>query len=237
MNTQALEELGLSQGEIKVYLALLKLGDVKVGEVIENSGMASSAVHNSINALVEKGLISYIKRGKIKHYKAINPKHLIDFLEIKKEKLISIIPELESTQKSSDDRQEAEIFEGKKGVISMLNILIENVSKRDKYLYFSLNINQFNEDIQEFFSRYDAKRQEKGIIVQGLASEEVKKHMKIRKNIKMKFTKLPIPEGIAIVDDKVAIFSWGEKPVGYLIESKQISEMYANLFYRILDSK
>ncbi|MBW3003756.1 helix-turn-helix domain-containing protein, partial [Candidatus Woesearchaeota archaeon] len=45
MDTTILEDLGLSSGEIKVYLALLELGSTKVGRVIEKTGMASSAVH------------------------------------------------------------------------------------------------------------------------------------------------------------------------------------------------
>ena len=65
MDTTTFENLGLSQGEIKIYLTLLELGSTKVGLIIEKSNMASSAVHNSLNALLDKGFISYIKKGKI----------------------------------------------------------------------------------------------------------------------------------------------------------------------------
>jgi HTH-type transcriptional regulator, sugar sensing transcriptional regulator len=230
METEALEELGLSQGEVKTYLSLLELGEVKVGAIIENSRMASSAVHNSLNILIEKGLASYIKKGKIKFYKAVKPKQLLDFIELKKEKLQAIIPELEAKQTTSKQKQEAEIFEGSKGIISMLNDLIEDGKKGDKYLYFSLNVDQYNEEIQEFFSRHDMKRKEKELTVLGLGAKKVKQFMGKRRYINMKFTNMPIPEGIAICNDKVAIFSWEEKPVGYLIKSKQVSEMYTKLF-------
>ena len=105
--------------------------------------------------------------------------------------------------------------------------------KGDRYLYFSLDIAQFNKEIQDFFSRYDAKRKEKGIVVLGLSNKKIKEFMKERYYINMRFTDIPIPEGIAICKDKVAIFSWGEKPIGYLITSKQISEMYTRLFDNI----
>lgn len=235
MDTKALEEIGFTNGEINTYLALLELGEVKVGAIIERSMMASSAVHNSLNTLLEKGAISYIKKGKIKFYKPIKPKQLLDLIDLKKEKLISIIPELELKQNLSQNKQEAEIFEGSNGVVSMLNILIEDMKKGDKYLYFSLNTRDLNEEIQEFFSRYDMKRKERGIVVLGLAPKEVKKFMKSRKHIQMRFTKLPIPEGIAICKNRIGIFSWGKTPVGYLIKSKQVSEMYTNLFFKIWD--
>ena len=112
MDTEALAELGLSQGEVKVYISLLELGEVKVGAIIEKSAMASSAVHNALNILIEKGLISYIKRGKIKFYQAIKPKQLLDFIQLKKEKLQAIIHQLEARQSFKEENQDAEIFEG-----------------------------------------------------------------------------------------------------------------------------
>jgi len=98
MDISILEDLGLSKGEIKVYLSLLEQGSTKVGSLIEKTRMASSAVHNSLNTLVDKGLVSYIKRGKIRFYKAVPPKQLISFVEDKKRKLQTILPELEKKQ-------------------------------------------------------------------------------------------------------------------------------------------
>ena len=122
MDASILEDLGLSKGEIKVYLTLLELGTTKVDQIIEKSGMASSAVHNSINTLIDKGLISYIKKGKIKFYQAVPPKQLIDFIEEKKKKVLEILPELEMKQKLAKEKQETEIFEGIKGITTMLNL-------------------------------------------------------------------------------------------------------------------
>ena len=235
MEILALEELGLSKGEIKTYLTLLELGETKVGNIIEKSGMVSSAVHNSINSLIEKGLISYIKKGKIKFYQAVPPKQLINFIEEKKKRVLEILPELESKQKKVKEKQEAEIFEGIKGIIAMLNLLIEDTKKEDEYLFFAVNVNQENKEIQEFFSMYDIKRKSKGLIIKGLATKEIKNLFIKRKLLKMKYPNFPIPSNTSICNDKIAFFSWEEKPVGYLIKSKQISEIYKNYFHEIWD--
>lgn len=233
MEISALEGIGLSQGEIKIYIALLELGKTKVGRIIEKSGMASSAVHNSLNSLLEKGFVSYIKRDKIKVYQAVPPKHIIGFLEEKKKKIQEIIPELEFRRKKSEEKQGAEIFEGTKGIISMLNLLIEDAKKGDEYLFFSVNVEQKNEEIQEFFSQYDVKRKERGLRIKGLAPKELKKLFVKRKVLIMKYTNFPTPSNISICKDKTAIFSWEEKPVGYLIKSKQIANMYKKYFNEI----
>jgi len=233
MDTSILEELGMTKSEASIYLAILRLGETKVGSAIEKTNLASSAVHNSINSLIEKGFLSFIKKGKIKYYKAINPKQLLSFLEEKKKKLNSILPELESFQASSKEQQEAEVFEGTKGIIALLNQIIEDAKKRDEYLFFSINVKEENKEIQDFFSLYDIKRKDKELLVKGLAPKELKLFFAKRKTLKMRYTNFPIPANISICNNQTAIFSWGEKPVGYLIKSEQISQILKDYFNKI----
>ena len=61
---KVLEELGLTSGEVKVYLALLELGPSSAGEIIEKSRLQNSVIHFCLNRLKEKGLVSYIKKGR-----------------------------------------------------------------------------------------------------------------------------------------------------------------------------
>lgn len=235
MDTTALEGLGLSKGEISVYLSLLELGETKIGAVIEKSGMASSAVHNSVNNLIEKGLISYIKKGKIKYYQSAPPKQILDFIEDKKKNLQNILPQLEERRRKTKEKQEAEIFEGVKGVMTMLNILIEDAKRKDEYLFFPINVKEQNKEIQKFFEMYDVKRKAKDLIVKGLSPLPIKNLFEKRKILNMKYPGFPIPSNISICNGKIAFFSWGEKPIGYLIKSQQISDMYRDFFHQVWD--
>src|SRR3989344_661405 len=85
MDTQILEDIGLTNAEIKVYLALLELGSSSAGPVIEKSGLQNSVVHMTLNRLLDKGFVSYYMEGKRTHYQAANPKHLVDYINEKKE--------------------------------------------------------------------------------------------------------------------------------------------------------
>ena len=151
MDTIVLEEIGLNKGEAKVYLALLELGESKVGSIINKSGLVSSVVHTDINKLVEKGLASYIKKGKIKFYKAVSPKQILNFVKEKEKKLLEIIPSLEEKQKKSENKEEAEIFEGIKGITSMLNLIIENSKKREEFFFFATDMEEKQKELQEFW--------------------------------------------------------------------------------------
>ncbi len=233
MDISILEGLGLTKGEIKIYLTLLELGATKVGRVIEKSGMASSAVHNSINSLKDKGLVSYIKKGKVNFYQAVSPKQLVSFVDDKKKQLLGILPELEMKQKFAEDKQEAEIFVGKKGIIAMLNMLIDDARKGDEYIFFPVRADSKDEEIQKFFLNYDLKRAEKKLKLRGLASPEMKQLFRKRKIHNMRYPKFPLPSNISICRDKICFFSWGEKPVGYMIRSRQIVDMYKEYFNKI----
>ena len=232
MDTSSLEGLGLTKSEIKLYITLLELGSTKVGPAIEKSALASSAVHNALNSLIEKGLIGFIKKGKIKYYHAVSPKQLVDYIEEKKKRVMEILPELESKAKPLEE-QEAEVFEGKKGVIAMLNILIEDSKPGDDYLFFNIDIQEMNNDLMEFFNQYHTKRYDKGLNSKGLALKNTTRPVPPRKGLHMKYVSTPIPNGATIFKNKICFYAWGEKPVGYLIKSKQIADSYKKLFYEI----
>ena len=81
MDTTALRESGLTDGEIKVYTALLELGASTTGPIIEKSGVAKSIVYQLLDKLTAKGLVSYITKEKTKHYQAAEPNRILDYIE------------------------------------------------------------------------------------------------------------------------------------------------------------
>ena len=85
MNKQILKDAGLTEGEIKVYLALLELGDTTTGPLVDKSGVARSIVYQILERLIEKGLASYIVKDKTKYYQAADPNKLLDYAQKRKE--------------------------------------------------------------------------------------------------------------------------------------------------------
>jgi sugar-specific transcriptional regulator TrmB len=234
MDLSVLEDLGLTPGEIKTYLALMQLGNTKVGRVIERARIASSGVHNALKSLAEKGLVSYVKKGKVKLYRAASPKHMLDYVNEKKAKLEAALPELEKMQLAAGERQEAEVFEGIRGLKALMDLLIEDVGKGDEFLFFVTTTQEQNEEIQRFFSQYDLKRHRLGLIVQGLAPKDIRPSMEWRRHLIMRYPDFPIPTNTSICNDKIAFFSWEPgREVGYLIHSKQIAQRYREFFKHV----
>ena len=82
-----LQELGLTEGEAKVYLALVKHGLATVGPVVKESRVAYSNIYEILARLQEKGLVTFIIKSKTHHYRAVPPHRLQDYLEKKRAEL------------------------------------------------------------------------------------------------------------------------------------------------------
>ena len=62
---QALEKIGLTEGEIKVYLALIELGSSSITSIIKKSGISGSKTYEVLDRLASKGLIAHITKNKV----------------------------------------------------------------------------------------------------------------------------------------------------------------------------
>jgi len=126
--------------------------------------------------------------------------------------------------------QTAEIYEGIRGIISMLNELLSYSKKGDYYYFFAIDVSKLNVEIQDFFEKYDVRRADKGLIVRGLAREELRILFNKRKFLNVRYLDFPIPSNIILCGNRMALIDWGDEPSGVLIKSKQIIENEKNFF-------
>jgi HTH-type transcriptional regulator, sugar sensing transcriptional regulator len=235
MEQKILENLGFTHAESKVYLTLLELGPVKVGKIIEKSGLQSSTIQYTLISLINKGFVTYVLKGKIKIYQSVDPKIILKEYKEREKQFEDIIPLLEGKQKLVEEKQEAEIYEGWKGIHNLFNELIKDAKPGEDYYFYSVDVDEMNKRAMEFFATRDAKRKEKRLNVKGLARSELKSYFKKRKNLEIKFADFPIPININLYNNKMVIVTWTDKPTGILIKSKQIVESQIKSFNQIWD--
>ncbi len=234
MDLRILEDLGLSTAEVKIYLALLELGQTKTGRIIDITKLQSSTVYHILGSLVEKGLVSYILKGKVKHYQAENPDSLLDFLEDKKKNLKQILPQLKEKEKLSAHKQTAKVYEGIKGLQTAYGDILETMNKGEEYFFFQFPRSKLdNENLVLFFRNYHLKRSEKGIRVRGLASADCRDIMKNIYDLphtKIKYTLEPVPTVVVIYKGKLLMIDWDKGPVAFSIRSDTIYNSYKKFF-------
>lgn len=232
MDTKALEDIGLTQGEIKVYMALLEIGASTAGPILKKAGVQNSVFHFCVNRLIEKGLVSYIKKGKVRIYQPADPDNFMSYLKEKEREIEKILPELKAKQSLAKEKEEVELFEGTRGIMTMLNMIIEDGKTGDEFLFFTADVEERNEEIQKFYRKYDLRRKEKGLVRKGIVPTKMKQLVQKlhQKDMRLKFTDHPIPANTGIFKDKMVLVSWGEKPKGVLIKSKQIVDKEREFF-------
>ncbi len=232
---EQLEQIGLSNAEAKVYLAMLKLGESKTGQIIEKTSLQSSTVYHVLGSLLEKGVVSFILKGKVKYYRAESPSIFVHFLEDKKRKLNDLMPQLKDMEEESKSPQSAKVYKGMKGLQTAFADVLITLKKGEEYCFFQAHhYNLYNPRVTLFFRNYHLKRSEKGIKVKGLAIDTTKKKVKeIFKGLKhtnLRYVKDFLPTGLIIYKDKVITLDFEDTPTAFVIQSKTVAESYRKFF-------
>ncbi len=233
METSILKELGLTDSEIKVYLALLKLGPAKAGEIIDKSNLQNPVVHRAFHSLTEKGIMTYSIEGKIKHYQAMEPSLLMNILEEKKKRLEILIPDLKKLHQEKREKTKATIHQGKKAIRKLINYMLDSNNKE----FLSYGAAKKSEEVLgDFFwqninmRRMKEKTQTKMIFHTSL--EKRAKELNKLPFMKIRLTDKSFEEMVEtmIIGEKVAIVIYLEDPIGILIEEPLVARSYKKFF-------
>lgn len=234
---ELLAEIGLTERESKVYLALLELGSTTTGPLVKKSKVPNSKIYEILQSLNNKGLSSWIIKGKIKYFQASNPKKILTLFKEKQEEIEKLLPELEAKQLSAKEKQFVGLYEGTKAIFAFLNDLIEDAKKGEIYYSFSLGKEHEDENINIFYSKFGEKRERKKLSVKIIANKKSKDvfkkiysdRLQFLKKI-IKYTDFNFPQGIIIFRNNVVIINWEENPTAIHIQSKKITEQYKKFF-------
>jgi hypothetical protein len=183
---------------------------------------------------LEKGIIQYNNLGTTKQYSALSPKLILDYIDNKKTEFLNVLPDLEKRYNKGDENYSVQIFTGYKGLFFMLNQVLKETKEKDEFLFFSANAPGQNKELQDFLTKYDAKRLEKKLTLKGIAHKSLKQYYEKRKIYKyVKLVPFTVPEGLSMCKDYTMLIAYEDKPMGILIKSKQITKMYKQFFYTL----
>lgn len=235
MDTGILEDIGLTQAEIKVYLALLELGESTAGPLIKKTGLQNSVVHATLPKLAQKGLGVFVKKGHTRHYHTTEPGAILKLIDERRNRFKDLLPELLARQKPIE-RQEVEIYEGLRGHRVMLYDFMEDAKKGDEYLFFSFyaeNPDDFD-DMFDLYNEFSKERKNLGVQTKGIIPAQVWDKFKNRiAKENLLFVDFPVLTNITIFNDKVFMTPWEDRRMSFLIYSRQLAEMYRKHFYSI----
>ncbi len=243
MIEEIFKDLGLTDSETKVYLALLELGDSTRGEIVNKSRIAGSKVYEILEKLQEKGLVSIYIQDKIKHFKPLNPKQILNYLNEKKSKINqteeafkSILPELMYKFSSSKEEQEVELLQGVKGLEIIFREQVESL-KAGEVAYVIGGTKGGDEPIiHAFFEKIHVMREQKKIKTKMLFNirqrESTELHYSSKKfsNTQTRYIENASPVAINIWKDRTAIIIFGEGITAIHIKSQKVADSFIGYF-------
>lgn len=236
MFEKEIEKLGLTANEAKVYTALLKLGSSLAGEITKNTGIHRRSVYDSIERLMEKGLVSFVIINNRKYFEATDPSRFltilnekIESLERSKKEFRPLIAKLNELRKLQP-KQDVRFFKGTEGFKTVYEDILNT---KKNYVGYGPG-EQIEKVLKHYFHHFVKERINSKIRMKLIYNENSRGK---------KFTKNPFSEirylpeefsshaALRIYGNKAAILLFSEEePIAIVIENKAIADGYRKYF-------
>ena len=234
-----LQEIGLSEKEAQVYLALLQVDNESIQDIAKKTGINRTTVYPVLESLEKKGLVNEVEIGKKTHYESAPPERLETFvdrqkviLEERSSRLKDIIPQIKGIQREKGERPVVKFFQGREGAISAYEEFYSFPKNVEKDGYFILNndllADVFTEKEMDAFRNIRKGKNINSIVVYNRKEGE-RTFEKTKFATRIDEKEFPITTDIAIINDTVVISTLGEQVSSILIKSKDVAETLASL--------
>ena len=241
MELKLLRDIGLTDGEARVYVALLEIGKSTTGRIIGQSKISPSKIYDVLKRLTEKGLVSYIIEGKVKHFRATSPRKVLDFIKLKEEELEShkkefkkVLPELLDKENMANRKFNAEIFEGNRGLIAVFEMSFEEGKKGD--IVYAFGYPPYASKLFDaYWKEYHKKCDKRGVIRKVIYDYDAwflkKREKRILAQQRYLHKGIITPSWVLIFNDKVAIIIvTSEQKICFLVQNEEVAKSYIHYF-------
>lgn len=238
-----LRKIGLTDGEIKVYEALLDLGECTKTSLAKRSGISPSNIYDVTNRLLKKGMISKIEKNGVSHFSPANPKHILKYLEDKtqeveneKQLISQVLPSLLLRFQEAKEKADVEVFQGWSGMKTIFEDLIDECEKGSQNYVFGASKGIPEDQADRFFLKYSKLRANKGIITNIIFNEELRKRKERiefflkSKECNVRFLQQSTPAEIMVYKNKACIMMLTKEPIVIRITSREAADSFKQYF-------
>ncbi|MDO8686282.1 MAG: helix-turn-helix domain-containing protein, partial [Clostridiales bacterium] len=225
---EQLREAGLTANESKIYVTLLELGPSHAGIISRKSGLHRRVVYDTIEMLVQKGLIGYIVQNNVKLFQVAHPKRMVEMLQEREKVIEEVMPAMVDLYTKTKDKEETNFYTGKNG----LKTVFEDQLAIGKEILI-LGASPAAYDILQFyFHWFDKRRAERKVPARIIFNRDGHTGGRIPySEIRYLPQKYSSPLAVNIYGKKVALILWSkERPIAIVIKNKEIAEGYRKYF-------
>jgi sugar-specific transcriptional regulator TrmB len=118
-------ELGLTEKEIDVYIAILR-GKSSTKEILKAVKISRNGLNEILKKMLSQGFVSSIEKNNKISYQASDPTVFLNMLKEKESIIKNIIPELMKIKSSSQEKIRVRLLSGKNGIKIIMDEIIES---------------------------------------------------------------------------------------------------------------
>ncbi len=244
---EILKKIGLSDNEVKVYLALLDSGSASAGSIAKLVGMHRSDVYDTLERLCRKGFACSVKGEKTKNFKVTDVNVCLlaleekqEELEKQKEQIKGLLPELLGLHGLVKESGDVRILRGKLGIKALYEDIL-----RKKVDYWDMGLFKGRELMSGYFNNWDKRRISLGIRIRGIMPSERREFYLqkqpgfVNKHPLREWRFLPkeqytIPMSLRVYGENVAMTIWAKKePVVIWISDEDVAHAF-NAYFEML---
>lgn len=239
-----LQQVGLSNKEILVYMTLLSGGPSSVRKLAKETNTNRGSVYDTLKALQTHGLVGMYQKHKKQFFLAEDPEKLLDVVEHRERSITSLrrgvselLPELKSLYVHGGMKPVVKYYEGAKGVNIILQDVLRTMSDQSDKLYRVYSSSIVREYLYKEFPHFTKERIERRIQVKvvalGAGGEE--QPFADRRWLTQHEGS---PTYSIIYGPKVAFFalSASEVPIGVLVEDGRVAETQRMIFDHVWET-
>lgn len=229
-----LKELGLSDKEAKIYLALIEFGSATAGEISKKTNLKRPTVYALLDSLKQQGLVDEKSQNLKTIFSAQDPARIQKDLKQKLTRFEDILPVLKA-RFNRGKKPKVRYYEGAEVI---RNFYLNEVLPAEKVYYFGTSIKKFNQTFPDIFPIWEKhwwpkKKTHPHQVLElvGNAKEDIQ-YAKSMLGIRQ--VRIFPPQGkrfladSVIADNKIVIISL-ENLFALVIESDDLAETYRNI--------
>ena len=244
-----LTDIGLTENEATMYVALLRHGQQPITLLSEKAGLNRGLGYVILHALLQKGLATKVTRGKVQYFAPVDPKELVTYLEHRKkdiegkqEKVQSMLGQLAAIVNPLTAKPKIKFFDGPEGARTVLDSIL---TSGEKTLRAHLSITDAIAFVgADALHSFMTRLRKKGYTLRAIRTREKDKqalaadprmknlgtNTKERRTIRYAPEDLAFPMTMFLFDNTLALLSSKSENFALVIESTEFASMQKKLF-------
>lgn len=170
--TEALQAMGLSEKEAKVYTSLLQLGRGSAYAVAERAGLKRPTTYVILGELMQKGLVLKIPRARKQLFQAKPPDEFFAEAEEKVRVARGVLPQLMAFAEKPEKNFKTLYFEGERGVRQVLSQFNKRMAGEEILGFYARETEDISPEMRQFFHDWNEEGKRLGVTLRGITPDD-----------------------------------------------------------------